>query len=81
MIVMFPLVFTSNIFVEPDTMPGWMQAIVSVNPISHAATATRGLLHGTATNGQLTVVVAISAAIIVVFAPLTMWLYAKRVQR
>ncbi|MEV4754152.1 ABC transporter permease [Micromonospora sp. NPDC049559] len=81
MVVIFPLVFTSNIFVDPSTMPGWMQAIVSVNPISHATTATRGLMHGTATSGELALVLITSGAIIAVFAPLTMWLYARRVQR
>jgi ABC-2 type transport system permease protein len=81
MIVLFPLVFTSNIFVPSGTMPGWMQAIVAVNPISHAATASRGLMHGTITAGQLTLVVAVSLGITVVFAPLTMYLYRSKNDR
>ncbi|MFC7330949.1 ABC transporter permease [Marinactinospora rubrisoli] len=81
MIVMFPLIFTSNVFVDTATMPGWMQAIVSVNPVSHAATAARGLMHGTATPGQLGLVLLTSAALIVVFAPLTMYLYRNKNRR
>jgi daunorubicin/doxorubicin transport system permease protein len=31
---LFPLVFASNIMVQPQTMPGWLRAFVDVNPIS-----------------------------------------------
>ena len=27
-------------------MPGWLQAIVGYNPVTHLATASRGLMHG-----------------------------------
>ncbi|MGH3939772.1 MAG: ABC transporter permease [Pseudonocardiaceae bacterium] len=81
MIVVFPLVFASNIFVPEMTMPGWMQAFVNVNPISHATTAARGLLHGTATSWDLGLVFATSTALILVFAPLTMRLYSNKTKR
>ncbi len=32
MLLLFPLTFISNIFVDPKTMPGFMQTIVSFNP-------------------------------------------------
>jgi ABC-2 type transport system permease protein len=35
--VLMPPTFASNIFVQPRTMPGWLQAFVKVNPISHVA--------------------------------------------
>ena len=35
MTVLFPLTFASNVFVDPTTMPGWVQAFVKVNPITH----------------------------------------------
>jgi ABC-type multidrug transport system permease subunit len=35
-VVLFPLAFASNIFVQPDTMPGWLHAVVNVNPVSSA---------------------------------------------
>src|SRR3712207_4006434 len=41
---LFPLVFLSNTFVEPSTLPNWLEAFVHVNPISHLVTATRGLM-------------------------------------
>jgi ABC-2 type transport system permease protein len=72
MMVLFPLTFMSNILVDPETMPGWLQAFVGVNPISHLVTATRGLMHGDVTAGEIGIVLALSAALVVVFGPLTM---------
>ena len=53
MMVMFPLTFVSNIFVDPKTMPGWLQAVVKVNPITHLATVVRGLMDGTVPAGEM----------------------------
>jgi ABC-2 type transport system permease protein len=78
MIVIYPLLFTSNIFASPETMPGWMQVVVQINPLSHAATASRGLMNGTATFGQVGWALLISALIVAVFAPLTMHLYRNK---
>src|SRR5690606_21227031 len=49
----FPLVFASNIMVRPETMPGWLEAFVVRNPVSHMTTALRGLMAGTATAGEV----------------------------
>ena len=46
MMVLFPLTFVSNVFVDPATMPGWLQAFVEVNPITHLVAAVRGLMAG-----------------------------------
>lgn len=78
MMVLFPLTFGSNIFVDPATMPGWLETVVRVNPISHAATASRGLMAGEATGGDLAVVLLTSAALIAVFGPITMRLYYSK---
>jgi hypothetical protein len=40
-VTIFPLTFLSNVFVEPDTLPGALEAFVRVNPVSILATATR----------------------------------------
>jgi ABC-2 type transport system permease protein len=78
LLVLFPLTLASNVFADPQTMPGWLQAFVDVNPVSHLATAERGLMAGTATAGQVGWVAAASAALIAVFAPLTMHLYRNK---
>jgi ABC-2 type transport system permease protein len=73
--VLFPLTFASNVFVDPSTMPGWIQAFVDVNPITHLTTAARALMHGTAAAGDMGWVLGWSAALVAVFAPLSMRLY------
>jgi ABC-2 type transport system permease protein len=78
LLVLFPLTLASNIFVDPQTMPGWLQAFIDVNPITRLVTATRGLLAGTATAGQVGWVLAATAVVTAVFAPLTMQLYRNR---
>jgi ABC-2 type transport system permease protein len=78
MMVLFPLTFASNIFVNPQTMPSWLQAIVGVNPITHLVTAVRGLMRGTVTAGQIGWVLLISGVLTAVFAPLTMYLYRNK---
>ena len=76
--VLFPLIFLSNIFVSPSTLPAWLEAFVDVNPISLLATATRGLMDGNAQVGDIALVLGIAAALTSVFAPLTARLYRSR---
>ena len=75
---LFPLTFTSNVFVDTQTMPGWLQALIDVNPVSHLVTAARGLIHGTATAGEVGWVVIACVALVIVFAPLTVRLYRRK---
>jgi ABC-2 type transport system permease protein len=49
MMVMMPLMFISSAFAPIRTMPGWMQAMATVNPVAHATDALRGHVLGTAT--------------------------------
>ncbi|GAA1678139.1 ABC transporter permease [Kribbella yunnanensis] len=78
MMVMFPLTFASNIFVDPKTMPGWMQAVVEVNPITHLATVVRGLMHGSVPAGEIGWVLVSSVLLVAVFGPITMVLYRNK---
>jgi ABC-2 type transport system permease protein len=77
MTIMFPLVFTSNIFVSIDTMPGWLQSVVNVNPITHLVSAARGFIHGSFDGTGVLWSLVWSAAFVVVFAPLTMRFFAR----
>jgi ABC-2 type transport system permease protein len=78
MLVLMPLTFASNVFVDPATMPGWLQGWVGVNPVSHLVTATRGLMGGTATFSEVGWVLISSAILTAVLAPITMRLYRTR---
>ena len=75
MTVLFPLTFASNVFVEPSTMPGWVQAVVKANPITHLSSATRGFMHGEMDGSATLWVLVWSLGFVLVFAPLTMRLY------
>lgn len=77
-IASFPLTFASNIFVDPVTMPSWLQSFVKINPISLVVTAVRGLMHGTATSQQVSEALLASAILVAIFAPLTMYLYNNK---
>jgi ABC-2 type transport system permease protein len=74
----FPLTFLSNVFVEPDTLPSALEAFVDVNPISILATASRGLMAGDASGGDIAVVLATAALLTAVFAPVTTYLYRTK---
>ncbi|WP_238005664.1 ABC transporter permease [Dactylosporangium sp. AC04546] len=77
--VLMPPTFASNIFVDPRTMPGWLQAFVDVNPISHVADAARDLMNDTGgAGGHVAWSLAAIAAITLAFAPLTLHLYSKQ---
>lgn len=75
MLIITPLTFGSNIFVDPATMPGWLQAWVGVNPVAHLVTAVRDLMAGAAPGPELVWTLGWSAALIAVFGTLTMWRY------
>ena len=78
-VVLMPLSFASNVFVQPQTMPGWLQAFVEVNPLSHVATAARGLMNDAGgTGGSVAWSLIATAAITAVCAPLALHLYSKR---
>ncbi len=75
---LFPLVFASNIMVDPGTMPGWLRAIVDVNPVSLITTAIRGLMSGGVTINQIGVALIAPFALTMLLAPVTLWLYRKQ---
>jgi ABC-2 type transport system permease protein len=73
----FPLLFLSNIFVEPSTLPSALEWFVGVNPISHPVEATRELMAGTYDWDGIALVLAETAVLTAVFAPLTARLYGR----
>src|SRR5215469_2239607 len=77
-VVLFPLTLASNVFVAPRTMPGWLQAFVRVNPVSHLVTAERALMAGAPAATQTAWVLLAAAILTAVFAPLTAWLYGRQ---
>ncbi|WP_440709797.1 ABC transporter permease [Herbiconiux sp. YIM B11900] len=77
-LVLFPLTFLSNAFVQPDTMPTWLQAFVNVNPVSHLVTAVRDLANNGVFGADAWLALLGAAVIVAIFAPLTVRAYMKK---
>ena len=77
-LVLFPLTFLSNTFVETTTMPGWLQAFVKINPISHLVSSVRSVMDGRPDAGEITWVLVATAVLLVGFGSATMWLYNRK---
>ncbi|WP_327163009.1 ABC transporter permease [Streptomyces zaomyceticus] len=78
MMVIFPLTFLSNVFVDPKTMPGWLQAFVNNSPVTHLATAVRELMAGNWPAADIAWTLGWSAVLVVVFGAVTMRLYNRK---
>jgi oleandomycin transport system permease protein len=76
-IIMFPLTFGSNVFVQASTLPGWLQAWVQINPVTSLTGAIRGLTLGGPIATPVIRSLAWALGIIVVFAPLAVRKYRK----
>lgn len=66
----FPLLFASNAFVDPESMPVWLRVVAEANPISYANDAMRGLVAGQATLTEMLATLAVSFVLVVVCAPI-----------
>jgi oleandomycin transport system permease protein len=77
-LLLFPLTFGSSMFVQVSTMPGWLQAWVKVNPVTHLVDAARGLMLGGDVALPVTQSLLWSAGIVAVFAPLAVRAYRRR---
>jgi oleandomycin transport system permease protein len=77
-LIVLPLSFGSNTFVNPDTMPGWLQTFVNVNPITQLVTTVRGLMIGGPVAESLMWTLVWMAVLLVVFVPLALRAYRRR---
>jgi oleandomycin transport system permease protein len=77
-LLVLPLSFGSNVFVGTGTLPGWMQAFVKVNPISHLVGTVRGLLIGGPVTSHLLWTLPWMAILLVTFVPLALRAYRRR---
>jgi len=78
MMVLFPLTFLSNVFVNPNTMPPWLEAFVNVNPITHLVASVRSVMSGSPDASNIMWTLLWSAGFVVVFGTLTMYRYNRR---
>ncbi len=75
----FPLTFASATFVPTDTMPGWLQAFANNQPVTFAVTSARHFALGTPSDGAEWKLLAWIVGLLVVFVPLSIYTYKRRV--
>ncbi|RLV50305.1 ABC transporter permease [Nocardioides mangrovicus] len=78
MMIMFPLTFVSNAFVGANTLPGWLQHFVQVNPVSHVVTATRDLANQGHLSAQVGWAVVADLAVVLIFSTLSVRAYRRK---
>jgi oleandomycin transport system permease protein len=79
MLILFPLTFASSTFVAVDTLPGWLEAVTKVNPLTHLVGALRGLMLGGPVQTDVLWTLGWMAALLAVFVPLALRAYGRRV--
>jgi ABC transporter DrrB family efflux protein len=87
LIILFPLAIVSNAMVPTAGMPGWLQTIADWNPVSAVTAAVRTLfgnpnpsaqVHAWPMQHPVLASLAWSAALLVIFAPLSAHLFRKK---
>ncbi|MGP3918336.1 ABC transporter permease [Nonomuraea sp. 10N515B] len=78
--VLLPLTFGSSAFIPATDLPGWLTWWMGVNPVSHLAGALRGLMVGGLHASDVWLTFGWTAALFVVFAPLALRAYNRRVR-
>jgi ABC transporter DrrB family efflux protein len=85
-LVVFPLAFTSSVFVPTQTMPAWLQPVAANQPVTVATNALRGLVlgqgalpPGRTVATQVALALAWAVAVTAVFAPLAVRAYHRTV--
>jgi ABC transporter DrrB family efflux protein len=84
--VVFPLAFTSSVFVPTQTMPSWLQPFAANQPVTVATNALRGLVlgqgalpQGRTVAGQVALALLWVVTITAVFVPLAVRAYRRTV--
>ena len=86
-LVVFPLAFTSSVFVPTQTMPFWLEPFAANQPVTVATNALRGLVLGSGAlppgrtvASQVVLALLWAAAITAVFVPLAVRAYRRTVR-
>lgn len=78
-LLIMPLSFASNVFVPTESLPGWMQGFVHVNPLTHLVGAMRGLLVGGPVAADVAWTLVSCVVLVAVFLPLALRAYRRKV--
>ena len=75
--ILMPLVFLSNIFTDPSTMPNWLQVFIEYNPLAWQVNVVRELLGNNLIIMDMLKALGASAIITAVLFPIAIWFYKK----
>jgi ABC-2 type transport system permease protein len=78
---MFPLTFVSSAFVDPSTMPSWLEAVANANPFTVVTNAARALYNGLPVGNNAWWSLAWSIGLITVFSSLATRKFSKSTSR
>ena len=78
---LFPLTFASSAFVPTKSMPDWLRVFAEHQPVSLIVNAVRGLLLNTPDATTIWQALAWCVGILVVFIPVAVWAYGRRIAR
>jgi len=81
LIWLLPFLFASSAFVPVETLPGWLQAFANHQPVSLTMDAVRGLLLGAPDASTIAVSLAWCLGLLLVFIPVSVWVYARKTSR
>jgi len=76
-VVIFPLVFASSVFVPVSSMPGWLQAVAEVSPVTLTANTTRSYALVGGVPSSLGGTAAWILGLLALFIPLCVWRYRR----
>ena len=78
LMVMFPLTFLSNAFVPAETLPPWLEAFTTINPVTHVVNALRSLANDGAVTAEVGWALIGCLAVIAVFAPMSVRSFTRK---
>jgi ABC-2 type transport system permease protein/oleandomycin transport system permease protein len=78
---LFPLTFASSAFVPTRSMPDWLRVFAEHQPVSLIVNAVRGLLLNQPDASTIWQALAWCIGILIVFIPLAVWAYGRRIAR
>ncbi len=76
-VVIFPLVFASSVFVPVSSMPGWLQAVAKVSPVTLTANTARSYALVGGVPSSLGGTAAWILGLLALFIPLCVWRYRR----
>jgi ABC-2 type transport system permease protein/oleandomycin transport system permease protein len=77
-VAVFPLTFASSAFVPTSTMPSWLQAFAAHQPMTQVVNALRAFILGQPVGSAGWQSLAWGLGVLLIFAPLSVWLYQRK---